>query len=116
MNIVFMAENAPHLDQTVAAFADLGIPKINLLQYHFFDERGAASDPCRVLSRTQIDDLLARIRAVARKKIAVFFDLIATDLTSFSLTWPSGPTSATTNGSCASAASSRATASSRSTA
>jgi len=76
VNVVFMAENAPHLDETVAAFADLGIPKINLLQYHYFDERGAASDPCRVLSRTQIDDLLARIRAVAReKRIAVFFDL-----------------------------------------
>ncbi len=76
VNVVFMAENAPHLAETVAAFADLGIPKINLLQYHYVDERGGASDPCRTLTPAQIDALLARIRAVAEeKKIAVFFDL-----------------------------------------
>jgi radical SAM protein with 4Fe4S-binding SPASM domain len=76
VNVVFMAENAPTLDQTVAHFAELGVATVNLLQYHYTDERGAASDPYRQLPKEQIEALFERIRAVAReKRIAVFFDL-----------------------------------------
>jgi len=75
-NIVFMAENAGHLDETIATLADLGIPTFHLLQYHYSDPRGAASDPYLQIAPAEIEALFARIREVAaRKKIRVVLDL-----------------------------------------
>ena len=76
VNIVFMAENAPHLDQTIAALADLGIPTFNVLQYHYSGSAGAASDPSRHYSKAWIEELFERIRKVAReKRLRVVLDL-----------------------------------------
>ena len=75
-NIVFMAENAPHVDETIAALADLGIPTFHLLQYHRSDEDGAALDPYEQLPAREIEAILARVREVAaRKRVRVVFDL-----------------------------------------
>jgi radical SAM protein with 4Fe4S-binding SPASM domain len=75
-NIVFMAENARHVDGTIAALADLGIPTFHLLQYHHADPELAALDPYAQLSACEIEEILARVREVARqKRVRVVFDL-----------------------------------------
>src|SRR5258706_444255 len=43
-NIVFMAENASHIDDTIRALADLGIPTFHVLQYHYSDSAGEGAD------------------------------------------------------------------------
>ncbi|HET6164790.1 MAG TPA: radical SAM protein [Planctomycetota bacterium] len=75
-NIVFMAENAAHVDDTIRVLADLGIPTFHLLQYHYSEPAGAASDPYAKHSPAEIDAILARIRAAAaEKRVRVVFDL-----------------------------------------
>src|SRR5262249_25268875 len=75
-NIVFMTENADHLDETIATLADLGIPPFHVLQYHYTDPRGAPSDPYLQVAAAEIEALFARIREVAqRKRIRVVLDL-----------------------------------------
>jgi radical SAM protein with 4Fe4S-binding SPASM domain len=75
-NIVFMTENARHVDGTIAALADLGIPTFHLLQYHHSDPAGAASDPDTQLSAREIEEIFDRVRAVAaQKRVRVVFDL-----------------------------------------
>jgi radical SAM protein with 4Fe4S-binding SPASM domain len=77
-NIVFMAENASHIDDTIRALADLGIPTFHVLQYHYSDPAGAASDPYLRLPPAEIDAIFARIRAAAReKRVRVVLDLHA---------------------------------------
>ena len=75
-NIVLMAENAGHVDETIAELADMGIPTFHLLQYHYSEPAGAASDPYQRLTPEEIEASFARIRAVAAKKrVRVVFDL-----------------------------------------
>lgn len=68
VNIVFMVENAPFLDQTIAYMADLGIDSIFLLRYiHLLNQR-KHSDPSLHLSREWIDWMLEKCRKVAEEK------------------------------------------------
>ena len=83
-NIVYMVENAPFLDQTVAFLADAGVTTIRLLEYirmpHLSEERDF-SDAATHMSPEWNAWMKDRIRRVAEeKKVRVIFDLREKDI------------------------------------
>ncbi len=77
-NIVFLTENAPYMDETVAYLADAGVATIRLLQYEQLPDlppERRFSDAMQHFSPEWIEWMKGRIRDVAKeKKVRVIFD------------------------------------------
>jgi len=78
-NIVYMVENAPYLDETVAYLADAGVTTIRLLEYirlpHLSEDRDFSSASMH-MSPQWTAWMKERIRKVAKdKQIRMIFDL-----------------------------------------
>ncbi len=75
-NVVFLSANADHLHQTVEFLADLGIPTVHVLQYHYSRPEDAYLDPSSKYSEAEIEESLAKVRDAARaKRVRVVLDL-----------------------------------------
>ncbi|MEZ5989102.1 MAG: radical SAM protein [Planctomycetota bacterium] len=73
---VFMVENAPWMDETVAFMADQGIETVHILRYLHFIEARQFSDPLLHMSKEWVAWMREKVRRVAEdKKIRVIWDV-----------------------------------------
>ncbi len=86
-NIVYMVENAPYLDETVAFLADAGVTTVRLLEYirlpHLSEDRDFSNASLH-MSPQWTERMKKRIRKIAEdKSIRVIFDLQEKELVDF---------------------------------